>query len=629
MNYKMKLFNRYKNMRIVSKVYSAHIVVTLLGLIICIFFIIGMSTISRLTDKMYYYPYIIANNVYGAQKDILQIKNEMMDNVLFKKGRADIELAISRIEDYKDNVDNHFRIIEERMTDEKGKELIAKAKDNFKDWKAIIDEVTHLITNRSSSEALLIMKGWSQKHVGKLIELMDLMSNHTDELAMNFHIDANTASSKVKSISLISTIVLIVIIIFISIFISKNIKLSVSSAIDTIKDITKNGDLSQEIKIMNRDEMGEIIMHLNELLNSLRDLRDQAKSISDGNLTDRILDNKIIGDLGEEFSKMVYNLKLLANQAKAISEGDLKNEILDNRIDGDLGDAFFSMKENLKSIVGSINYLINITSSTVNEISAISEEMAGAANTQVDMISDISSSFSQLTGSIKHVADNAGIVSLKAGENTQIAERAKSLTEKAIDMVISTKKISDKINDTFMELQRKAENISDIINIILNIADKSDLLALNASIEASSAGESGRRFSVVASEMRKLSERISLSTGDIEKILKEIQDSIGESAGLIKTEADDIENTGNIIMELESVFKGLYNDFSDTSKMMIEVSTATEEQRITTESLKGSVEEMNISIQETTNAAEGTARAAVELMDNANTLIEYVKRFKL
>ncbi|MFW5925416.1 MAG: methyl-accepting chemotaxis protein [Myxococcota bacterium] len=290
-----------------------------------------------------------------------------------------------------------------------------------------------------------------------------------------------------------------------------------------------------------------------------------------------------VGQLGEDFNALLDMLRDLSSAAESIADGDLATEV-DGR--GDLPDAFRGMLESLRGMVRQMNDTAVQLGSAASEIFAATQEQEMAATTQSSSMQEISQTMESLSQSAAHVSEAVeGVLSN--------AERTLQMTDTMVERI--------------GELSRHANRIGEILEVIREIADRSDLLALNGSLEASHAGDAGRGFALVASEMRRLAERVTSSVHDVRNLVGDIRES-GSSTVMATEES-----------------KKLADATTDAARQITLVS---QQQRSSTEQVSESVRELTEVVSQTVAATSQTRASAENLKDQADQLSHLVQRFQ-
>lgn len=291
-----------------------------------------------------------------------------------------------------------------------------------------------------------------------------------------------------------------------------------------------------------------------------------------------------IGVLTDKVNDVLDLMRDVSQAAHAIAKGDLRAKVEGT---GELPDSFRGMLESLRGMVQQIRETSVDLASAATEIFAASQEQEAAAASQSSAMVEISRTMDSLSESAAHVSDAVqGVLGN--------AERTLHNTD---DMV---RRIG--------ELTSHANRIGEILEVIRDIADRSDLLALNGSLEASHAGEGGRGFALVASEMRRLAERVTASVSDVKKLVSDIRDS-GSSTVMATEES-----------------KKLAEGTTDAAR---QITFVTQQQRSGTEQVSQSIKGIADVVSQAVSATTQTRSSAQGLKSQADRLSALVKRFEL
>jgi len=309
-------------------------------------------------------------------------------------------------------------------------------------------------------------------------------------------------------------------------------------------------------------------------------------------------------------------LELVTFTEKA-ANGDLSVQVSTNREDefGRLFNAFNKMADNLREMISSITSAIHNASSASEELSAASEENSAT-------IEEIVAAIQTYAEAIKNVSQNANSMAAQAQEVVKRAEAGKAQmahsNETMLNILRSSQESQTKIND----LQQATNQIDQVINIISDIAEQTNLLALNAAIEAARAGEHGRGFAVVADEVRKLAEQTQESVGVIMNSINHLRTGTAQVVDVIQVNNEQIEDGAEILRRAQTDFDQIEESISATVKLINEVADSGHRLDIGMAEIAASAEEQAASIVQITQNAESVARMAEEMS-------KLVKRFKV
>ncbi len=351
--------------------------------------------------------------------------------------------------------------------------------------------------------------------------------------------------------------------------------------VEVEQQVMESGQLSDaDIELKRSD--GDLERSFTRLTNQMRRLTIQARVIARDDLNSPLLDDRVPGDLGDAFALMVRNLRTIAERAKDIADGDLTTYV-DG--DGDLTTAFNQMVTSLNDLVRRIVQTALHISSASEEILIVLQDQELAASHQASGVEETQRTMETLLESAKRIADNSQTV-FKSAEKTQANNRT----------------VADRIG----ELKSHTARIAEILEVIQSIADRSDLLALNASLEGMRAGEAGKGFTLVAAEMRRLAENIKESVGDIKELVSDIRES--SLATVMATEQ------GSNLSE-------------QTTDTALQISLITQQQQSGTEQVTQSMEELSHLINQGVAGTRQVTTAASDLANAADTLQNLVNKF--
>lgn len=226
------------------------------------------------------------------------------------------------------------------------------------------------------------------------------------------------------------------------------------------------------------------------------------------------------------------------------------------------------------------------------------------------------------------IAENAGSVARVAEETLGAARAGRGAISEFIQAMQQIRSDGVAVADSITKLSKRVERIGTVVEVIDEIADRSDLLALNAALEGSRAGEAGKGFSIVAAEMRRLAENVLDSTKEIKNLITEIREATaaaGSAADASKTATEAGEKLGAVAAQaVEGILAGV-QETSDAARV---INLATQQQRTATEQVVASMAEIEDVTRQTTSASKQATGAAAELTQLAGRLAELIKRFK-
>ena len=356
-----------------------------------------------------------------------------------------------------------------------------------------------------------------------------------------------------------------------------------------------------------------------------------AQEISSGDVNHSIDTNSKdeIGVLANSFRRLIDYMKELAGAAERIADNDLTVTVAPKSEKDVLGNSFKTMVGNLSGMIRQLNDNATELVTAATEIASSSEQMSRGANDQTEQMTQISTAVEEMTATIVETSKNAGDASNAAGGSAETASQGGNIVNETIQGMQRIAAVVRESADSIQKLATSADQIGEIIGVIDDIADQTNLLALNAAIEAARAGEQGRGFAVVADEVRKLAERTGKATGEITEMIKGIQAETQEAVQSMETGIGEVDkgreladNAGNALSEIVSVSQRVMD-------MIQQIATAAEEQSTAAEQISRSIENVATITKETATGAEQSATAAEELNRQAEGLKLMVGKFRV
>lgn len=324
-------------------------------------------------------------------------------------------------------------------------------------------------------------------------------------------------------------------------------------------------------------------------------------------------------------------LDKVTEDAEIIANGDLTVIVTYEGKDefGRLADALRKMVNSLRTTISEVTEVSATVASASTQISSSTEEMAAGAQEQTSQAGEVASAVEEMTKTIIENSKNASNTSDTAKEAKQAAEKGGKVVEDTISGMTTIADVVKRSADTVKELGKSSDQIGEIIGVIDDIADQTNLLALNAAIEAARAGEQGRGFAVVADEVRKLAERTTKATKEIAGMIKKIQ---GETVGAVNAMdqgTQKVDEGMKLADKAGASLKEIVDISQRVTDMVNQIAAASEEQSSASEQISKNVEAISAVTNQTATGTQQIAHAAEDLNRLTENLTQIVARFKL
>ncbi|ART82024.1 hypothetical protein CBP31_04780 [Oceanisphaera profunda] len=328
---------------------------------------------------------------------------------------------------------------------------------------------------------------------------------------------------------------------------------------------------------------------------------------------------------------IVNPLALLVSQANRIADGDLSQDMRHDRSDelGKLMDQMQVMTVNLRQLVGDLSNSSTHIAASAEELSAVSEQSRSGVNQQRMELEQVSTAMNEMAATVQEVARNAET----AFDSARTADSEASDGSRKVNLTIEQiGKLSVDIQDslhTINQLEAESINIGSILDVIKGVAEQTNLLALNAAIEAARAGEQGRGFAVVADEVRALAQRTQKATAEIETLIHGLQSKAQESVVMMNESTAMAAKTVVIANEAGESIQKITRSVSDIQQLNNQIATAAEEQSSVAEEINRSVFSIREVSDHSAAATEQTAASSSELARQGSELQRLIGRFQL
>ena len=316
--------------------------------------------------------------------------------------------------------------------------------------------------------------------------------------------------------------------------------------------------------------------------------------------------------------------------------GDIANGDLTQKIDVTSEDEIGELSENANKMVEDINNALSqvlattkMVASSANELSKDSAQIVGGAKSQSDKSTNVATAMEEMSATVTEIAKNSGEAANASKEARDMAVKGGDVVKKTLDGMGRIASSVERSANTIKVLEKSSAQIGEIVKVIDDIADQTNLLALNAAIEAARAGEQGRGFAVVADEVRKLAEKTSKATKEIADMIKGIQVDTKNAVSAMDEGTKEGKAGVSLAIEAGAALDKIVETVKRVSDMIAQIATAAEEQSATTEEITrniGSIAEVS---KDTMTKAEASSSVTEEMKKLAEELESLVNRFKL
>ncbi len=364
--------------------------------------------------------------------------------------------------------------------------------------------------------------------------------------------------------------------------------------------------------------------------------------VAAGNLTlthGQELDLNKASQRGDEIAELAIGMTaMIKNLAKMVKEADEATEeakhaveeaeIAKHEADKAAQEARNARREGLLDAAHQLENIVNVIASASEQLSAQIEFSTNGVNDQAGRIGEAATAMEEMNSTVYEVAKNSSASAEVTEKTRQQAIEGAQITANCKNAMLKVREESILLRKNMATLADHAQSINTVMRVISDIADQTNLLALNAAIEAARAGEAGRGFAVVADEVRKLAEKTITSTADVANAIGAIQQSTEESVKQVDIAVQGIEKAADLASSSGESLTGIL-EMADTSADGVRaIATASEEQSATVEEIAKSIEVVNTIASDTSNAMREASQAVQSLSTQAHELTRLIDNLK-
>ncbi|MTD18538.1 HAMP domain-containing protein [Pseudomonas sp. CCM 7891] len=329
--------------------------------------------------------------------------------------------------------------------------------------------------------------------------------------------------------------------------------------------------------------------------------------------------------------QIVIPLNQTLEVAERVASGDLSHNLDSQRRDelGQLQRAMQSMTLGLRELIGGISDGVTQIASAAEQLSAVTEQTSAGVNSQKNETDQVATAMNEMAATVQEVARNAEEASEAAVAADQQAREGDKVVGEAIAQIERLANEVGNSTEAMGHLKRESDKIGSVLDVIKSVAQQTNLLALNAAIEAARAGEAGRGFAVVADEVRSLAQRTQKSTEEIEELIIGLQAGTLQVATVMDNSRGLTDSSVELTRRAGSALENITRTVSAIQAMNQQIATAAEQQSAVAEEINRSVLNVRDVSEQTSAASEETAASSAELARLGVYLQSLVGRFRI
>ncbi|MBO9540138.1 MCP four helix bundle domain-containing protein [bacterium] len=571
------------------------------GIILALTAIVGLASLAKLNAvndlliDMYERQAMGLSVIKEANLNLIYL-DRSEKNAILSDDATDIEKRITRSDTYLSRLKELLTQYRSLIVTDEARRIQSETVELVRELEPYLSQA-HTLTraNRDAEATQLGLK--MRPIVDRIDDNMTELAKRKERLAEKARDDAAKTFAEAKFLVIALLLVAIALGTGIALFISRQLSKGLTAVAHAAEGIA-HGDLDQRLDIKSNDELGDMAQSFRAMIENLRQViggvRASAQSVAAG--SDQISSG------AEELSK--------TSQAQAAATEQTSS----------------SMEEiaaNIQQVAGNAQTLsdnVASTSSSIEEMAASVQQVAGNADDLASAVAETSASIEEMTQSIQQVAVRVSEANQEANEANRLAQSGAQSVQQTVTGMTQIQQTMHEVLHVIEELGKSSSEIGNIIEVIDDIAEQTNLLALNAAIEAARAGEHGRGFAVVADEVRKLAERSARATGEIASLIKGIQHETAQAIASTKQGDEAIQTGSRLAATAGDSLEAIVASIGRVGAHMTHITQATQEQSHAAGQISLAVGNMSTLTDQTAIATREQANASQQIMRSVEAM---------
>ena len=481
--------------------------------------------------------------------------------------------------------------------------------------------------NGNKTTALSLLRGDAFTAVKQVEEALDHMVTTKKSSAEIISLQNTATTNQSTMIQVILLMISVISAIGLGLLLSRLIGQPVKELELAARQVAE-GDLSSTVNLTIKDELGKLGTSFNVMVQTIQDaLEDVKKEKAD---VERKVD-EAVRQSDAQHKYLASSVEEMLQAMNKFAEGDL-TIALDIKKEDEIGSLYRGFNravENMNQMLCRVGIAAEAAANAATEISTSSVQLSESAQTQSLQSSEVAAAVEEMVVTIIDNSRNATRTAEVASENGEVAREGGAVVEQTVEKI---RQIASVVNDsakTVEHLGTSSQQIGEIAQVIDEIADQTNLLALNAAIEAARAGEQGRGFAVVADEVRKLAERTTKATTEIAQMIHTIQEGAKRAVEAMQRGSNEVGEGIRLADKAGEALSRVVSGTAGTVDMVSQIAAASEEQSATSEQISLSVERISTISKEAANGIRQITVSTESLNKLTVELNQLVSQFRV
>ena len=576
------------NLKVGTKLMTLVVALLLCSVVVAGIGIVEMRKIDAQADMMYEYDLLALRAAKEANIQLIMSSRSLVNMIFAEPG--DLDAAKQRYAGYLQLVRDELEKIRTRLTTPEGEAAFKEATDSFEAIIPLNEEILPLMGSSSPQQifqAISKVRDEVNRADDAMSALGKVMADEAYERSLETTETAHAAfiiiCAMLGAALLLGGVL--------GMLIGRAIAPPLVS-ISRKAALVAEGDLSQDFALARKDELGALAASLDQMVANLRERIGEAEQKS--------LE-------AQEQSERAREAMTEAQAAKEKAEEGQR--------------AILTAAENVEQVVDRL-------SAATQQLSAQVEESSRGTDMQRERVASSATAMDEMNSTVLEVARNAGVAAEASNSSRNNAQQGQEIVLQSVEAISAVQSDAVALKENMESLGKQAEDIGNIMTVISDIADQTNLLALNAAIEAARAGEAGRGFAVVADEVRKLAEKTMQATKEVGDAIHGIQSGTGQSIDAVERAVENLTSTTDLVKKSGEALDLIVNEVTNTADQVRSIATAAEEQSAASEEISRSLEEINRMADETAAAMQQSSQAVSELAQQSQMLQTLVNELR-